>query len=119
MLDVINCEANYGSQTLMHRYNKLSDIIRNLDLNIDNEKRIWILIWLRYSFLRQLYWQRNYNTRPALLSGEMAYLSYLLTGKYGDALKNEKEYKNLIDSKSSIIKNILSLLGKGTVMDKK
>ena len=114
MLDVINCEANYGSWTLMHRYNKCSDIIRNWDLNIDNEKWIWILIWLRYSFLRQLDWQRNYNTRPALLSGAMSNLSDLLTGKYGDALKNEKEYKNLIDSKSSIIKNILSLLGKGT-----
>ena len=114
MLDVINCEANYGSWTLMHRYNKCSDIIRNWDLNIDNEKWIWILIWLRYSFLRQLDWQRNYNTRPALLSGAMSHLSDLLTGKYGDALKNEKEYKNLINSKSSIIKNILSFLGKGT-----
>ena len=114
ILDVINCEANYGSWTLMHRYNKCSDIIRNWDLNIDNEKWIWILIWLRYSFLRQLDWQRNYNTRPALLSGAMAHLSDLLTGKFGDALKNEKEYKNLINSKSSIIKNILSLLGKGT-----
>ena len=114
MLDVINCELNYGSWTLMHRYNKCSDIIRNWDLKIDNEKWIWILIWLRYSFLRQLDWQRNYNTRPALLSGAMAHLSDLLTGKYGDALKNEKEYKNLIDSKSSLIKNILSLLGKGT-----
>ena len=114
MLDVINCEANYGSWTLMHRYNKCSDIIRNWDLSVDNDKWIWILIWLRYSFLRQLDWQRNYNTRPVLLSGAMAHLSDLLTGKYGDALKNENEYKNLINSKSSIIKNILSLLGKGT-----
>ena len=114
ILDVINCEANYGSWTLMHRYNKCSDIIRNWDLNTDNDKWIWILIWLRYSFLRQLDWQRNYNTRPALLSGAMSHLSDLLTGKYSDALKNEKEYKNLINSKSSIIKNILSLLGKGT-----
>ena len=114
VLDVINCEANYGSWTLMHRYNKCSEIINNWDLSVDNDKWIWILIWLRYSFLRQLDWQRNYNTRPAVLGGAMAHLSDLLTGKYGDALKNEKEYKNLIDSKSSIIKNILALLGKGT-----
>ena len=114
MLDVINCEANYGSWTLMHRYNKCSDIIKDWNLSVDNDKWIWIVVWLRYSFLRQLDWQRNYNTRPVLLSGAMAHLSDLLTGKYGDAVKNEKSYKNLIDSKSSIIKNILSLLGKGT-----
>jgi len=114
MFDVINCEANYGSWTLMHRYNKCSDIIKDWDLKVDNDKWVWILIWLRYSFLRQLDWQRNYNTRPVLLSGAMAHLSDLLTGKYGDALKNEKEYRNLIDSKSSIIKNVLALLGKGT-----
>ena len=114
MFDVINCEANYGSWTLMHRYNKCSDIIKDWNLDVDNDKWVWILIWLRYSFLRQLDWQRNYNTRPVLLSGAMAHLSDLLTGKYGDALKNEKEYRNLIDSKSSLIKNILALLGKGT-----
>ena len=114
MFDVINCEANYGSWTLMHRYNKCSDIIKDWNLSVDNDKWVWILIWLRYSFLRQLDWQRNYNTRPVLLSGAMAHLSDLLTGKYGDALKNEKEYRNLIDSKSSLIKNILALLGKGT-----
>jgi hypothetical protein len=44
----------------------------------------------------------------------MEHLSDLLTGKYRDAVKNEKSYKNLIDSKSSIIKTVLSLLGKGT-----
>ena len=114
VFDVINCEANYGEWTLMHRYNKCSDIIRNWDISIDNDKWVWILIWIRYSFLRQLDWQRNYNTRPACLGGAMAHLSDLLTGKYGDALKNEKEYRNLIDSKSSIIKNVLALLGKGT-----
>ena len=114
VFDVINCEANYGEWTLMHRYNKCSDIIHNWDINIDNDKWVWILIWIRYSFLRQLDWQRNYNTRPACLGGAMAHLSDLLTGKYGDALKNEKEYRNLIDSKSSIIKNVLALLGKGT-----
>jgi len=34
--------------------------------------------------------------------------------KYSEFVKNEKKYKNLIESKSFIIKNILSLLGKGT-----
>ena len=124
VLDVINCEANYGSWTLMHRYNKCSDIVKNWGIS-DNDKDkenkyqysenwIWIYIWLRYSFLRQLDWQRNYNTRPALLSGAMSNLSDILTRKYSEFVKNEKKYKNLIESKSFIIKNILSLLGKGT-----
>ena len=124
VLDVIDCEANYGSWTLMHRYNKCSDIVKNWGIS-DNDKHkenkyqysenwIWIYIWLRYSFLRQLDWQRNYNTRPALLSGAMSNLSDILTRKYSEFVKNEKKYKNLIESKSFIIKNILSLLGKGT-----
>ena len=124
VLDVIDCEANYGSWTLMHRYNKCSDIVKNWGIS-DNDKYqenkyqysenwIWIYIWLRYSFLRQLDWQRNYNTRPALLSGAMSNLSDILTRKYSEFVKNEKKYKNLIESKSFIIKNILSLLGKGT-----
>ena len=122
VLDVINCEANYGSWTLMHRYNKCNDIIRNWNVNDkDNENNnqssenwIWIYIWLRYSFLRQLDWQRNYNTRPALLSEAMSNLSDLLTRKYSEFNKNENKYRNLIENKSFIIKNILSLLGKGT-----
>ena len=125
VLDVIDCEANYGSWTLMHRYNKCSEIIKNWGINDDNnskenkdiqnsEKWIWVYIWLRYSFLRQLDWQRNYNTRPALLSGAMSNLSDILTRKYSEFVKGENKYKNLIQSKSFIIKNILSLLGKGT-----
>ena len=124
VLDVIDCEANYGSWTLMHRYNKCSDIVKNWGITDDtkdkdnkykySENWIWIYIWLRYSFLRQLDWQRNYNTRPALLSGSMSNLSDILTRKYSEFIKNEKRYKNLIESKSFIIKNILSLLGKGT-----
>ena len=120
VLDIIDCEANYGSWTLMHRYNKCSDIVQNWGINDNNndnqnsEKWIWIYIWLRYSFLRQLDWQRNYNTRPALLSGAMSNLSNILTRKYSEFIKNEKNYKNLIQSESFIVKNILSLLGKGT-----
>ena len=99
VLDVINCETNYGSWTLMHRYNKCNDIIRNWNVNDkDNENNnqssenwIWIYIWLRYSFLRQLDWQRNYNTRPALLSEAMSNLSDLL-----DYINDKKVIVNVI-----------------------
>ena len=112
--DIITCEASYGSWTLMHRYNKCCDIINSWDENTPNEYWYWILIWLRYSYQRQLDWQRNYNTRPALLSGAMSNLSDILTRKYSEFIKSENNYRNLIQCKSFIIKNILSLLGKGT-----
>ena len=44
----------------------------------------------------------------------MSNLSDILTRKYSEFIKSENKYKNLIQNKSFIIKNILSLLGKGT-----
>ena len=112
--DIITCEASYGSWTLMHRYNKCCDVINEWDENTPNEYWYWILIWLRYSYQRQLDWQRNYNTRPRELSNSMDRLSMLITGKYSNSIQKEKPYKSLFNSQSSLIKHILSLLGKGT-----
>ena len=112
--DIITCESSYGSWTLMHRYNKCCDVINDWDENTPNEYWYWVLIWLRYSHQRQLDWQRNYNTRPRELSNSMDRLSMLVTGKYSNSIQKEKPYKNLSNSQSSIIKYIMSLLGKGT-----
>ena len=112
--DIINCEANYGSWTLMHRYNKCLDILHTFNDETENEKWMWILIWLRYSYQRQLDWQRNYNTRPSLLSGAMNKLSNEVTGWFGRTFQKEKLYRNLYYSRASLIKQILSQLGKGT-----
>ena len=112
--DIITCESSYGSWTLMHRYNKCCDVINDWDENTPNEYWYWVLIWLRYSYQRQLDWQRNYNTRPRELSNSMDRLSMLITGKYSNSIQKEKPYKNLSNAKSSIIKHIMSFLGKGT-----
>ena len=112
--DIIKCEATYGSWTLMHRYHKCSDIINDWDENTPNEYWTWIVIWLRYSYQRQLDWQRNYNTRPRELSNSMDRLSMIVTNKYANSISKEKKYKNLFNSQSSLIKYSLSLLGKGT-----
>ena len=111
--DVINCEANYGSWTLMHRYNKCLEVLKSFHDDTENEKWMWILIWLRYSYQRQLDWQRNYNTRPSLLSDAMNKLSADVTSRYGRSLQIEKPYRDLYHSKSSLIKQVLSQLGKG------
>ena len=113
VFDIINCESKYGSWTLMHRYNKCYDIIQSFNNNINNENWIWILIWLKFSNQKRLDWQRRYNTRPILLSNAMNKLSYELTKIYSENFKNENLYNNLFNSTSSIIKNILSKMGKG------
>ena len=112
--DIIKCEATYGSWTLMHRYHKCSDIIGPWDENTPNDYWTWIVIWLRYSYQRQLDWQRNYNTRPRELSNSMDRLSMLVTNKYANSVMKEKTYRTLFNSQSSLIKYSLSLLGKGT-----
>lgn len=112
--DVINCEANYGSWTLMHRYNKCYDILQTFNDETQNEKWMWILIWLRYSYQRQLDWQRNYNTRPSLLSSATSRLSNEVTAWYSKAFQKEKLYRHLYYSRASLIKFILSQLSKGT-----
>ena len=112
--EIIKCEATYGSWTLMHRYHKCCDIINDWNENTPNEYWTWIVIWLRYSYQRQLDWQRNYNTRPRELSNSMDRLSMLVTNKYANSISKEKQYKNLFHSQSSLIKYTLSLLGKGT-----
>ena len=114
IIDVIKTEAGTHSWTLMHRYEKCLDIIDSYSQKFDNENWIWILIWLRYSFLRQLTWQRNYNTRPILLGQALNRLSDELITNFIECLKTEGNFKNLIESKLVIIRNILCFLGKGT-----
>ena len=112
--DIIMCEVNKGSWSLMHRYNKCYDIIQGFNDKTSNENWIWILIWLRYSNQKLLSWQRKYGTRPIYLSNAMNRLSYDLTLRYSKLYNNERMYKNIFSSKLSLLKNILSQIGKGT-----
>ena len=111
--DIIDNETNAASWTLKSRYDKCISIVRDWDYQDESDNWIWILVWLRYSFINQLTWQRGASTRPGELSKTMAALSGILTEKYSEMLQNENEYDNLINAKSTIIKHILSLIGKG------
>lgn len=51
--DIINSEVRSGSWTLMHRFNKLFDILNSIDIH-DSDPVSYLYIWLRYSFTRQL-----------------------------------------------------------------
>lgn len=63
---IVEAEAGPGSWTLMHRFNLCHDL---LDEAADEPDALALLFaWLRYSALRQLDWQRNYNTQPRELA---------------------------------------------------
>lgn len=62
--EIIDCETVYTSWTLMHRYGRCREMLRD---RIDSENRdhvAYLFIWLRYSFTKHLTWQKNYNTKP-------------------------------------------------------
>jgi alpha-glucan,water dikinase len=63
---IIEKETSRDSWTLMHRYNLCYEMLDRLGAN--KEVLALLFVWLRYSALRQLDWQRNYNTKPRELS---------------------------------------------------
>eukprot|EP00181_Compsopogon_caeruleus_P005083 CAMPEP_0184687942 /NCGR_PEP_ID=MMETSP0312-20130426/28060_1 /TAXON_ID=31354 /ORGANISM="Compsopogon coeruleus, Strain SAG 36.94" /LENGTH=1305 /DNA_ID=CAMNT_0027144575 /DNA_START=67 /DNA_END=3984 /DNA_ORIENTATION=+ len=79
--DVIEREMEYGSWTLMHRYNHGNHLVNDL---IGHDVDAWglMFVWMRYSQLRVLDWQRNYNTKPRELSHAQMNFVTCLARKY-------------------------------------
>jgi alpha-glucan,water dikinase len=69
--DIIEKEMSPNSWTLMHRFNLCHDLLDKVRNNIDGLALIFV--WLRFSAIRQLDWQRNYNTQPRELRVEPCY----------------------------------------------
>lgn len=67
--------------TLMHRFHRCKEILNGLD-KPSTELGAWIYLWLRLSALRELDWQRRYNTRPSELGNAIAQLTRIIAGKY-------------------------------------
>jgi alpha-glucan,water dikinase len=64
--EIIGAEMGASSWTLMHRFNLCHDLLGKVQ---DDEDGLALLfVWLRYSAIRQLDWQRHYNTKPRELS---------------------------------------------------
>ncbi len=117
--DIIKCEVEYGSWTLMHRYNKCYDILNSIDIN-NQDCLLWLYIWLRYSYCRQLDWQRSFNTKPKELAHSMNRLTCEITAKYCHLSKlmngnttNTKDSTKFNLSTQNLLRMMLSLLGKG------
>lgn len=65
--DIVEREMEYGSWTLMHRYGHARHLV---DSVVDKDQDCWcaLYVWMRYSQIRVLDWQRRYNTQPRQLS---------------------------------------------------
>jgi alpha-glucan,water dikinase len=63
---IIEGEMGQHGWTLMHRFNLCHDLIDQV--RDSREGWVTLFVWLRYSAIRQLDWQRNFNTKPKELS---------------------------------------------------
>jgi alpha-glucan, water dikinase len=98
--EIIEKEMSRGSWTLMHRFNLCHDLLDRV--RNDPEGLALIFVWLRFSALRQLDWQRNFNTKPR----ELAHAMDRLTLKLGDFNARYPEARELI-------RLIMATLGRG------
>lgn len=91
-----------GSVTLMHRYNAATSLIdRTPPGAIDAITMIFV--WLRFSQIRQLSWQRNYNTKPRELSSASENLNKLIAWRWKNGNAEEK----------ALFRLMLSCIGRG------
>ena len=80
--EVIRSET-HNSWTLMHRFNLCHDLLDRVRGSLDGLALIYV--YLRFSAIRQLTWQRNYNTKPR----ELAHAQERLTQKIAAIYRSE------------------------------
>ncbi len=78
--EILQRELSGGSWSLMHRYNLCFEIVERV--KNDEHGLALLFVWLRFSALRQLDWQRNYNTKPRELSHSLDRLVRRLSDIY-------------------------------------
>lgn len=84
---IIRAEAGGNWWSLMHRFNLATSLLEKYCVNTNDvaaaeEAAAKIFVWLRYSAIRQLTWQRNYNVKPRELSGAQSRLTHYLASIY-------------------------------------
>ena len=78
--EIIDRETGNHSWTLMHRFNLCYDLLDKACF--DKEALALLFVWLRFSAIRQLDWQRAYNTKPRELSHAQDRLTQKLASIY-------------------------------------
>jgi alpha-glucan,water dikinase len=99
---IIEKEMNRNSWTLMHRFNLCYDLLDKVQHN-NIPGLALIFVWLRFSAIRQLDWQRNYNTQPRELGHAMERLTIKLAARYAEE-----------EAERGIIRLIMTTLGHGS-----
>lgn len=70
----------------------------------------YLYIWIRYSFTKQLTWQKNYNTKPRDLQGAQVSLIEEIINQYVRVVgKNRDQFLTSDD----LLRSMLSMIGKG------
>jgi len=77
---IISAEMSGNSWTLMHRFDLCYELLGRVDGDVQGLALLFV--WLRYSAIRQLDWQRNYNTKPRELSHALDRLTQKLAETY-------------------------------------
>ena len=97
---IIAGETGPHGWTLMHRFNLGHELIEEAG----DVRDAWatLFVWLRYSAIRQLDWQRNYNTKPK----ELAHSQDRLTARLATAFAQQPANRDLI-------RQMLACLGRG------
>jgi alpha-glucan,water dikinase len=87
---IADAEIGDHGWTLMHRFNLAHDVIEQ----IGDSREGWatVFVWLRFSAIRQLDWQRNYNTKPR----ELSHAQDRLTLKLASAWHQQPANRDLI-----------------------
>lgn len=96
--EIIQAEMHHNSWTLMHRFNLCHDLLDGVGL----DGLSLLFVWLRFSAIRQLTWQRNYNTKPR----ELAHAQDRLTHQFAELYRAEPAAR-------SIIRLMLVTVGRG------
>ena len=78
--EIIRAETTHNSWTLMHRYNLCHDLLDRVRGNVQGLALLFV--WMRFSAIRQLDWQRNYNTQPRELGHAQDRLTLKLADRY-------------------------------------
>jgi len=97
---IVEGEVGEHGWTLMHRFNLCHDLID--DAGDSREAWAILFVWLRYSAIRQLDWQRNYNTKPR----ELSHAQDRLTARLAQAFVELPPHRDLI-------RHMLACLGRG------
>ena len=88
--EIIHAEMDRNSWTLMHRFNLCHDLLDRVGQDVEGLALLYV--WLRFSAIRQLTWQRNYNTKPR----ELAHAQDRLTHQFAELYQREPAARPLV-----------------------